>query len=103
MAGRNLADEGQVKESEKEIKLRRENEIADLRKVLDTDFGRRFIWKIFGTCGIYRISFTGNSETFFNEGARNVGLKLRADVFEAKPEALLQMEIEAMKEEKTNV
>lgn len=53
--------------------------------------GRRAIWRLLDITGIYRTSFTGNSTTFFNEGARNVGLQFLADVNEACPERYLEM------------
>ncbi|WP_343684009.1 hypothetical protein [Asticcacaulis sp.] len=38
--------------------------------------GRRIIWALLEFCGVFRTSFTGNSETFFKEGQRNVGLSI---------------------------
>lgn len=37
---------------------------------------------------------TGNSQTFYNEGMRNVALKLYGDIGEADPEAFLKMQYE---------
>lgn len=53
---------------------------ADLRRVMGSESGRRFINRLLSRCGVYRSSFTGNSETFFREGARNVGLFLLAEI-----------------------
>jgi hypothetical protein len=41
--------------------------------------------------GIYRTSFTGNSETFFREGMRNMGLFVLSEVMEVTPEQFAQM------------
>lgn len=62
---------------------------------MNTEQGRRFIWRLLGLCGVYRTSFTGNSGTFFNEGARNIGLMVLADVQEVALDAYLQMVKEA--------
>jgi len=99
---KNAADEEQVKKASVKVELRREREMNDLASVLDTKHGRRFIWRFLGECGVFKSSFTGNSQTFFNEGQRNVGLKLLSEIDEAAPEAYMIMRKEA-KEEFENV
>ncbi len=68
-------------------KLERDQEKADFAWLMSDRRGRRFIWRMLETTGVYRSSFTGNSETFFREGARNVGLKLISDIHEFAPDA----------------
>lgn len=94
----NAADPIEIKRKGKEEKLNSSIEIADTRFILSTQQGRRFIWKYLTHAGIFTTSFTGNSTTFFNEGKRDVGLKLLADVMEASPESYVSM----MRESKTN-
>lgn len=53
-------------------------EKEDLVWLMSMPRGRRFMWRLLERTGIHRSSFTGNSTTFFNEGARNVGLQLQA-------------------------
>ena len=95
--------EEQEKRLENE-KLEREILLNDVRHVLSSVQGRRFVWRILDMAGVYRSSFTGNSSTFFNEGARNIGLRVLSDVMDAKPEAFLQMQQEdkKRKERKSN-
>ncbi len=57
------------------IKLTEQN-IMDLEAVLSTEAGCRFIFALLNECHVFSSSFTGNSETFFQEGERNVGLAL---------------------------
>jgi len=85
-------------------KLEREILLNDVRHVLSSVQGRRFVWRILDMAGVYRSSFTGNSTTFFNEGARNIGLRVLSDVMDAKPEAflLMQQEDKKRKERKAN-
>jgi hypothetical protein len=45
--------------------------------------------------GIFRSSFTGNSETFFNEGKRSIGLFVLDELMQAKPDAFALMQKEA--------
>lgn len=52
----------------------------DYRAVMNTPEGQRLLRHIVGHCGIYNQSFTGNSETFFREGKRNIGLKILKEV-----------------------
>jgi hypothetical protein len=92
----NSADENQVKTRKSKDELKRSQELNDLKSILDKDFGRRYIWRLLETCGVYRSSFTGNSTTFFNEGERNIGLKILAEIGEADPDAISKM----MKESK---
>jgi len=85
-------------------KVEREIILNDMRYVLSSVQGRRLIWRILDMAGVYRSSFTGNSTTFFNEGARNIGLRVLSDVMDAKPEAflLMQNEDKKRKERKAN-
>lgn len=67
--------------------LRRRNlEKEDLRKILDTAEGLRFLWRVLEASGIYRTTFTGNSTSFFNEGRRSIGLEIKADLMEVDPD-----------------
>lgn len=88
---RNASDEVQVKDAKIKVKMGREQEVNDLKFILATEQGRRFMWRYLEMCGVYRTSFTGSSETYFLEGQRNIGLKLIADIVEADPDAYLKM------------
>lgn len=95
----NAADPKQVKAADKKEKEQDRQEGEDIKSVLSTPAGRRFIWRYLGICGIFQSSYTGESaETFFNEGKRNVGLALLNDVTGVSPEAYLQMMQEAQEE-----
>lgn len=88
---KNAADPDQVKKATEKTESRQDRELNDVREVMNTVRGRRFMWKYLAFCGIYKTSYAGEHEIFYNEGMRNVGLKLLADVNEASPEAYLQM------------
>ncbi len=92
---KNAADRSQVKQAEYKQKRSRENELDDVRHVLSTPNGRRFFWRYLSECGVFKTSFDGSSRTYFNEGERNVGLKLMADVNDADPEAYVTMLLES--------
>lgn len=89
MTKRNSADEKAIKERDLDLKFQRRQEMADLRELLSTPAGRRFFWRYLTYTGVYQISFTGSSETFFREGRRDVGLKMLADITEADPDGFI--------------
>lgn len=63
----------------------------DYATVMSTEGGRRFMFRLLESTGLYRTSFTGNATTYFNEGMRNVGLRILADLQDYCPEQLLLM------------
>lgn len=89
---KNAADEQQISNAKQKEKLGRERELNDLKFLLSSEQGRRFVWRYLELCGVFKSSFTGSSETFFLEGQRNIGLKLLADVMEADPESYIKMQ-----------
>lgn len=61
--------------------------------VMSDSKGRRFVWAILQQSGVFRCSYTGNNDTFFNEGQRNIGLKLLAELMNGfKSEYALMMQ-----------
>lgn len=82
----NSADNKQVKRAADKETLRRERETNDLKSLLETVHGRRFLRRmIVEVAGIYRSSYLGGptgrgSDPAFLEGQRNVGLQLLAEV-----------------------
>ena len=64
---------------------RRDTDKADLEWLMSSPRGRRIIWRVLTATGLYVSSFTGNSETFFREGKRAIGLELQGKVAKAAP------------------
>lgn len=75
-------NEIEQEQAELEQRLAREREINDLKGVMANANGRRFLWRLLEKTGLYKSSMTGNSQTFFLEGQRNIGLYLLAQVTE---------------------
>lgn len=71
-----------------------ETEKDDWKWLMSSPRGRRIMWRLLGWTGMYRSSFTGNSETFFREGERNVGLRVNAALLQADPQAYSSMMLE---------
>jgi hypothetical protein len=87
LAGNEQAQRDRAKQQRTEHYLASE----DMKWLMGSKRGRRIVWRILERTGIFRSSFTGNSETFFKEGMRNVGLVLMAQINEACPESYTTM------------
>ena len=95
---KNAADPEQVKKAKQKQESLNDRRLNDVREVLNSRRGRRFMWELLDFCGVFKTSFADQHQIFYNEGQRNVGLKLLADVNEAAPEAYLLMLREAKEE-----
>lgn len=71
---------------ERAAEARRRIDIEDFKSLMKLKEGRRFIWRVLSETGVYRSSFTGNSETFFKEGKRSIGLILIGELHTICPE-----------------
>lgn len=91
------AQERDRKAAEENRKLQRDQDGQDFKWLMSDVRGRRFVWRLLETTGVYRNSFDGSSRTYFNEGMRNVGLMLMADIHEFSPETYAVM-LKEMKE-----
>lgn len=94
-----------VKNRKRREKRAAERKIADTKMVMSTKEGRRFVYGLLADCGVYKSTFTSPNGLIlaFNEGSRNVGLKLLAHLQESCLEEFHLAESEAAfyeKEEK---
>ena len=91
----------------------RERDLTDaqkqrIKKIEEDDFrwlmaekrGRRIMWRLLERTRVYQSSFTGNSQTFFLEGTRNVGLMLISDIQKHCAEQFVVMLKEHMSNER---
>lgn len=75
-----------------EERLAREKEQNELRWIMSTKQGRRFIHRLLSRAGVFQSSFNTNAAMMaFNEGNRNAGLQLLNDIMEACPERYTEM------------
>lgn len=84
----NAADPKQIKEKREESELKQEQHLQDIRKILKTPEGIRVFSRILERGRMFSTSFTGNSATFFNEGARNLALQIFSEICEASPDKI---------------
>ena len=82
----NVATDESVKEATKKETMIKNREKEDVVHVLSSRHGRRFVWKYLSICGVFKLSADNSgSWTYFNEGQRNIGLKLLNDINETDP------------------
>lgn len=48
-----VGDVKQTKKRKKKHQLEREQELEDMKQILDTPFGRRFIWRVLKKCRMF--------------------------------------------------
>ncbi|ABN42244.1 gp39 [Sodalis phage phiSG1] len=78
---------------------RRQRQIDDVKQVMSSESGRRFVWRLLEQAGVFRTSFTGETNsTMFREGNRNAGLALFNEVFGLCPALYLKMAAEAQED-----
>jgi len=77
----------------------RDREIADLKWLMGHEEGRRIAWGLLGRAGVFRTSFSPDGlQMAFNEGNRNLGVYLLAEINEHCPRRYMEM----IKEQKEN-
>lgn len=87
---RNAGDPEDVKGAGRQEKRIERRRLGYYKAVLGTEAGRAVLWDLLCTTGLFESSFSQSSLIYFNEGRRNVGLKLRADL-ELADEALVEL------------
>lgn len=85
------SDPKHVKDRQDNSKIRESKEQKGLKDAMSTPEGRAWVFSLLDMCGVHRTSFTGNSTTFFNEGQRNIGLKIEGDIFKWCPDKYITM------------
>ena len=87
----NAADEDALRDSATREMDRLRQEANDLRDVMARPEGRRVMWRVLVSAGIYSDGFTGDNRTFFNEGRRSIGLQLMAELEAAAKQHFIDM------------
>ena len=75
------SQERAIADNSDKAKLAHEVELDDLKWLMSNKRGRRFVFRLLERAGVWRISFNTNALTMaFNEGMRNDGLRLMAQI-----------------------
>lgn len=87
-------------EKAQRAQLERQTEIDDLHWLMGDKRGRRFMWRLLTSSGIYRSSFNVEPLAMaFAEGQRNTGLKLVDEITRHCAHRFSEMQKEATKHE----
>lgn len=83
-----LQERREARETAKRLRQR-----GDVQQVLKIVEVRRVLWRILELCGPYQPSFdpTSARQTDFNEGKRDIGLRVLNMIMDADPAAYLQL------------
>lgn len=81
---------------EARAKLKAQQEVDDLRWLLEQKAGRRVVWRWLERSGVFRNPYhPSGSQVAFNCGEMNQGQRMLAEVMEHVPEAFILMMQEA--------
>ncbi len=94
----NTADPEQVKKATKKEKREHEEAIQDIKRLLATDFGKRFIWRYLEKCNVFYTLQGPVPNIHYEEGYRQVGLDMMNEIIEVDPGTLILMMSDAMKD-----
>ena len=75
-----VGDRISVKEKERRAKNREENRIHGLKAMMGSANGRIWMWNFLSSCGLFSVTFNGNSKDYFNLGQRNAAMPHFADI-----------------------
>lgn len=91
-----LGDETVVQSRNQKVKNKQKDADAALTAIMQHPQTRKWIYDLLAVCNIYRTSFDRSALNMaFNEGARNVGLQITADIMRVVPDSYVQMIREA--------
>lgn len=92
-----LAEQAEAADSKAlKDRMAAESEASDIRWLMESEQGRRIVWRLLNRTGVFRSSFSSDALAMaFAEGNRNTGLQLLAQVHELCPDLYPEMVREA--------
>lgn len=70
----------------------RKQELKDIKDLMASKFGHRFIWRLLSRAGIFRANpIEAHAAMAHREGQRQLGLMVFSDIMTACPETYLKM------------
>ena len=94
------ADPIAVMEAEQKAKNERDQELADIKEIINRPEGLRFFRRLMAEGKVFQTTFTGNSRGMFLEGHRNLALKFLDDIAEAAPNKIADLMVKEVDEKR---
>ena len=92
-----FSDEQIVQSKNDLVGRERELELNDLRVVLSTGEGRRFIWRLLAHCKVFGSIWSQSAAIHYYAGKQDVGHFVWAEIAAANEDAIFQMMTESRK------
>jgi hypothetical protein len=97
----NAGNEQHVAKRQKSQKIRDLQKKAALRRLMSDAEGRMWVWDLLVRCGAFQLSFSRDALIMaFNEGRRDIGNHLMADITRISPEMYMRMAVENQEKDK---
>jgi hypothetical protein len=80
-----------IKNIQKKEAIEEKLRLAGLEAMLENENSQRYLWDQLETGFIFDSTFTGNSQTFANEGKRQSALILFLDLLDVAPQIFIKM------------
>ena len=93
---KNAADPKQVKKAKSKEDRKRFEELRDLRAVLETEEGRRVLWRFLEECKVFGSVWHPSAQIHYNAGRQDFGHYIMSEIVDAGEEYLFTL----MKENK---
>ncbi len=99
----NASDKKEVREGQHQVRRNEERDEDDLKMVMSTPEGRRWMWTFLSGCSAYESVFhPSGSQTAWNSGRQDIAHTLMKQIIRANSDLYLLMQQEAFKEAKNN-
>lgn len=95
---KNAADKKQVDSAAKKEQSKRDQEVNDLKFILETVQGRRVFWRFLEHCRVFGSVWEPSAKIHFNSGKQDVGHFIMAEITDADEKYLFEMMKENKKE-----
>lgn len=98
----NAADQEQVRDARRKEDSLRRQQLADIERLLETDHGRRFLWRILEQTSVHgTVMHPGDPHmTSYRAGQQDIGHWLMQEMTEASPDSYPELVAEHAREKR---
>lgn len=88
---KSASDPAQVREAGRRERSTRQQQLNDMRELLATEAGKRFLWRLMAHCKVNESVFSPSAHIYYNSGMQDVGHFVLGEIMEAQPQAFMDM------------